>query len=501
MRLVTFLGNGSYQSTRYTGSAGDSVTTAYVAHAIARLWCADDVIALCTEEAEQAHGQGLIDALAGSPHPVLRRIPFGRTEEELWAQFDILREALTGADELVLDITHGFRSQPFFAAGALTYLKMLGALADQRVTVLYGRFLPAEPEESPIWDLTPFIDLLDWAQGAALLVETGDAEHLIQVANRMDRTLRRQIAAQERRDFPRTRQLVKALAEFTDDLATVRIANLTTGYVQDKKAKSRATGSAARLISVLEQTRGPLAHVMPALGPILDRVRQVADGLSTPTLAGDLGQRALASLAHRYLDYRRYPEAGIVLREALVSRHAQRPCLTDINASDFDEQGRRAVDKEWGQQDSAARTIANIRNDIEHGGFRSQPISGAKLKDQLRRLVQEHLPEHEDASAGTHVRGTSTTYFVSRHPGARDWAAEEGFVVDQIVEHLDIQILAPGDTVIGSLPVNLAAEVCARGAAYFHLSLVLPPELRGKELSATEMRNLGAKLQPFQVIG
>jgi len=90
-----------------------------------------------------------------------------------------------------------------------------------------------------------------------------------------------------------------------------------------------------------------------------------------------------------------------------------------------------------------------------------------------------------------------TTWFVSRHPGAQQWAAEEGFAVDRLISHLDPASVQPDDVVIGSLPVNLAAEVCAHGARYLHLSLPLPPELRGRELSADDMRRLGASLQEF----
>ncbi len=92
-----------------------------------------------------------------------------------------------------------------------------------------------------------------------------------------------------------------------------------------------------------------------------------------------------------------------------------------------------------------------------------------------------------------------TTYFITRHPGARDWAAAEGLSVDRLIDHLDPALIHPGDTVIGSLPVNLAAEVCARGGAYLHLSLDLPAELRGRELSADQMRACGARLERFVV--
>ncbi|WP_295542560.1 CRISPR-associated protein Csx16 [uncultured Thiohalocapsa sp.] len=92
-----------------------------------------------------------------------------------------------------------------------------------------------------------------------------------------------------------------------------------------------------------------------------------------------------------------------------------------------------------------------------------------------------------------------TTYFVSRHPGAHDWAAEEGLVVDAVVAHLDPETVTSGDRVIGSLPVNLAADVCARGARYLHLSLTLPAALRGRELDADQMRACGARIEEYRI--
>lgn len=93
-----------------------------------------------------------------------------------------------------------------------------------------------------------------------------------------------------------------------------------------------------------------------------------------------------------------------------------------------------------------------------------------------------------------------TTWFISRHPGAVEWACRHGIAFDRHVSHLDPAALKPGDTVIGTLPINLAAEVCARGAAYLHLSLDLPPTARGHELDAEELERFGARLEPYTVI-
>ncbi len=92
-----------------------------------------------------------------------------------------------------------------------------------------------------------------------------------------------------------------------------------------------------------------------------------------------------------------------------------------------------------------------------------------------------------------------TTYFITRHPGALDWARRQGIAVDEHVSHLDTNQIRAGDTVIGTLPVNLAADVCSRGARYLHLSLDLPPAARGRELGADELDTFGARLEAFVI--
>lgn len=93
----------------------------------------------------------------------------------------------------------------------------------------------------------------------------------------------------------------------------------------------------------------------------------------------------------------------------------------------------------------------------------------------------------------------SLTWFVSRHPGALAWARQSGIAFDRHVAHLDTAIVGSGDTVIGSLPVNLAAEVCARGAEYWNLSLRVAEHDRGRELSAEELQGYHAFVERYEV--
>ncbi|EJL6398644.1 CRISPR-associated protein Csx16 [Vibrio navarrensis] len=90
-------------------------------------------------------------------------------------------------------------------------------------------------------------------------------------------------------------------------------------------------------------------------------------------------------------------------------------------------------------------------------------------------------------------------WFITRHPGAKEWAVMQGLHIDRFVTHLAVDDIAAGDEVIGTLPVHLAAEVCAKPARYFHLSLQLPEHLRGHELSAEQMNHCQASIREFLI--
>ena len=89
-------------------------------------------------------------------------------------------------------------------------------------------------------------------------------------------------------------------------------------------------------------------------------------------------------------------------------------------------------------------------------------------------------------------------FVVTRHPGAIEWLARQGYDATPIA-HLDPADLRPRDTVVGAVPAHVAAEVCARGARYMHLAMDVPPDRRGDDLTAAEMDAFGARLTELVV--
>lgn len=88
---------------------------------------------------------------------------------------------------------------------------------------------------------------------------------------------------------------------------------------------------------------------------------------------------------------------------------------------------------------------------------------------------------------------------VTRHPGALAWLHSEGVRPHRVVPHLRAEDLAGGDTVVGILPLGLAAELHERGVRCLHLHINLQRADRGRELTVAEMRSRGARLDEFVV--
>ena len=95
-----------------------------------------------------------------------------------------------------------------------------------------------------------------------------------------------------------------------------------------------------------------------------------------------------------------------------------------------------------------------------------------------------------------------STFFVSRHSGALQWAAQQGIRTEgtQVTANFDPATVQAGDVVIGTLPVHLVAEVCRKGASYQHLVLDIPPQWRGMDLSIEQMHQCQARLEEYQVV-
>ena len=398
-RLVTFLGiprGGKYETTTYACplEPQDTYQAEFVAEALVRFLRPDEVVVLATDLAWDKMGPRFTQTLEANAQltPHRERLPDGGNEADLWSQFEVMKQVMrlpsSALDRRVgLDITFGFRSAPFFAAGVISFLQLIDDPPPE-ISVYYGALQPGSTAISAIWDLTPFSDLIAWSSDIAMFLKTGRAEGLAMATQVIGRSLRKQWAMTGRHGLPPSlSELAEAIGRFGADLETVRTGSLLLG-----------DSSVTQLLAALEAS-SESAQAIPPLRDVLWRIQQRISPLQTTArLSEPAGMQALHELARLYLEMGRYAEAASTLRETAINAFAS-PTADQPGSSDFDRDARAAAERQWYAADpDLARRIADVRNDIEHAGYNRHPMPPATIKSLIRELTEMLPPEERDLS-------------------------------------------------------------------------------------------------------
>ena len=190
LKALTFIGSGptKYKETTYYiehDGKRESCKTHLFPEVVVELYQPTELIAFATDEVlKDIHGQGYLAHLSCvcSKHAVgfkSKRIASGKSTNELWEIFNVYADAVDEGDKIILDITHGFRSLPVLALPAIAYLSQVKSVEFKHI--LYGAFEARDEDQTPIFDLTPFVTLLDWTNAVKIFQHSGDARLIAQL--------------------------------------------------------------------------------------------------------------------------------------------------------------------------------------------------------------------------------------------------------------------------------------------------------------------------------
>ncbi len=504
-RLVGFIGTGDYTQTTYVLSTENGecrCQTEYVIAALARFFQPDEVVILATAQARAKHGDLVNEAIreAGVGGVRIVDYPLGDSPEEHWEQYRIVTEVVSGGTqplkEIILDITHGFRSQPFFASSVLPVLRFLRPELES-VRVFYGAYR-SEPT-THIWELTSILDAFDWAMDLSMFLRTGYLGDIGKRTERLGNELGRAWARGGKRGSPpRLKDFAQALQTFAEDLRTLRLGSMLVG-------SGKQSGSAARLLRELEAVEQIDLPQLAPLQPLLRWLREHVQTLPTDRLCGPDGHRALTALAQLYLNLGRYLEAMTVVREGLVLAHIPDTCPPPGESFDTDtyRQVSRIAIRRW----HADRGSADLRNDLAHGGLRPDPRPAHRIATQVEEEVGQFASWQPSGKFAN----------ISNHPSAR-WSEEQRSAALRLAPELyDIPFPAVPETATLSEVDKMAKKVLeelradtryAMVMGEFVLSSILVRELqrRGIIVLAACTRRIvteenGKKVSVFQFAG
>ena len=241
MKAISFLGTTNYTSTVYT-YGGRSRQTRFFAETLPYFFPdLERVLVFVTPTVARHENLAELQARLGDLlEPVI--IPEGRSEAELWQTFEALTGAVAPGDTVLFDITNSYRSIPLLVFLVAAYLRAVRDVTVARV--IYGAFEARDKEanRTPVFDLTPFVSLLDWLTASARFIETGDGRALAAL-------LREQMPpGLAMRDDLEARAWGKGLKDAADTIEHVALALRITRPLETMEA-------AAQLDQVLRQAR------------------------------------------------------------------------------------------------------------------------------------------------------------------------------------------------------------------------------------------------------
>lgn len=374
--IVSFLGTGKYELADYALD-GQIYSTPYTQEAICLRYPDYKLKVLLTEKAALTHGQALRERVDYEPVP----ISVGRSEAELWDIFNAIVEAVPSEAELVMDVSHGFRSQPILALAVLQLLQVVKRVKVKRV--LYGAF-DLETKQADFFDLTPFLELMEWTQATRDLLEYGNGYRL--------RHLLKQVHEHSYMvDGPKARKLRsigEALASLGASLELLRLPE--------------ALSESQKLLENLHLAREDVAQ-LPRSRPLGLLFEQIEQRYLPLTRAKDMlspeGLMVQAAMMGVLLETGSYAQAVALARELVVTwlclkrnfdPMSERSAAENLLGSHADAvRKKQVVDEQKARLGLLWDKLSSIRNDIAHAAMRPRPIPGQSLVQQIREACDE----------------------------------------------------------------------------------------------------------------
>ena len=425
--FLSFLGTNDYLACTYYRENFQSENVRFVQEATLRLCCSDwkmddRILIFTTDEARKRNWEdnGQIDRKTGNPRQVkgLRRciqelevrasvervdIPHGKSEGEIWDIFGKVFDQLCEGDHVVFDITHAFRSIPMLAVVVLNYAKVMkGVVLDG---IYYGAFevlgsiaeasrmSPGE-RRAPILDLTAFDQLMDWTTAIDRFTGAGDGRSIHKLAMQNIRPIMKQTEGQDQL-AGQIKGMANTLIAFTNAVATCRGPEISEIGMRLKSAVAQC-----QEIDLIRPLQPLFARIGDQTKPFVGDM--IVDGIQAVKwcLKHNLVQQGVTILRELVFSYAVVSIGedphNVQMREmasqalTIVTRKiADKEENWHAPARDNKKTTRKLIEvfKRSPQLVKSADSLGQLRNDMNHAGFRPQ-AKKAKHADAFRKGVE-----------------------------------------------------------------------------------------------------------------
>lgn len=390
MKLITSIGTGNYKKVTYTWN-GKQFETDIFPEALVEWLKPEETVVFLTQESKRRYWETLQSRLQTRTRLEQVDIPDGHSEPEIWEIFDKVVNSVAEGEEVVIDITHAFRSLPLIFFVVTAYLRAVKKVEVSHV--LYGCYI-SDNQPAPVIDLRLMLDLLDWMEGVRRFRELGDARFIGETLQNTQNALYRERS--EGAKPVSLKPIGEQLLALSDNLHALRVRDVMETA---RRLKNKVTDA----VPEVQQWAKPF-------GLMMEEVKQLAgklacdkpDELNADTLHKQ--HRIISTL----IEHQQFVQAVLLQREWLVnyviwrtengnewlqhnSREEVESRLNDLI------QNRQNTDTlslgkymEQGEIDRVVKlwsSLRELRNDFAHCGMRENPQPTDSLEQNVREFA------------------------------------------------------------------------------------------------------------------
>ena len=329
-------------------------------------------------------------------------VPECNDADDIMSLFSLIFNRLEDDDELYLDLTHGYRYMPMLMLVLSSYSRFLKNVEVKSIT--YGNFEGVDRDcpVKPVIDLLPLASLLDWTFAAGQYVKSGNVDELVRLSNEEITPILKRSKGNDN-SANKMRYFIKCLTSFIDERRFCRGKDiiLSTAYKNLDESMEEVKTSA----------------IIPALTPIVQKIRGTFDGLNTTENVNN-GYVA----AKWCFDNGLYQQAVTILFENIVSEICIEAELdwqnkidrefiaaaktknlypeTEIRLPDIEnaeEKLQRVLDtSSFKRLVDDYQRLSEIRNNINHSGMNEKILNITHIKTRLAEIINNCLNTDAD---------------------------------------------------------------------------------------------------------
>ena len=366
----------------------------------------------------------------------IKYIPNGSTEKEIMEIFDSIYESMNQDEEIIFDITHGFRSIPMLAMTVLNYAKTIKNI--QISGIYYGAYEAGVKEEgsdimkAPIFDLTIYNSILNWSTAANSFIKFGNSKEISNLCEAENRNRQKNHSDSS---YQNINKVIRNLNFLTDSISSAR-GKFVTGQ------KRQSIGASYNKFKLsLNELNEKNSDILPELKPLFHKIQDSIKDFDSENnfelgiasikwcINNEMiqqGYTALEEAIKTYLCYYYKIDEKSKKNRENFCKNAINSLIKELNKnrsnasnSDLIRKNSWNTIKEWTKNDDLSSPelellenivmtlplelaqlsyeISGFRNDINHFGFTETMMDSEKLKSSLtnffnkfQKIIENH---------------------------------------------------------------------------------------------------------------